>query len=97
MEPDSESVMLEPNLENLLNHALGSGEAAGAVNFITLKTILESILHKLNLTNDPPKSSIFDKSQSDVQNRLEKLGLVRKRQFIEWRKFSPILRFLQRF
>lgn len=71
-----ESQLLEPNLVELLNHALGSGESAGACNFITLKTILESILQRLNISSEtakplPPSESHY----YDVKNRLENLGL----------------------
>lgn len=64
----------EPSLVELLDTALGSGELAGAVNFISLKSILESILQRLSISSDVPKHlPPTESNYYDVKNRIENL------------------------
>ena len=81
------------NLAELLDQALGSGEDAGAVNFNLLKSVLGSVLDKLEIANDTPKdlpsddkkSLADDKKSSDLQNRLDDLGLFPQKQLLVFR------------
>jgi len=64
---------IEPNMLDLLGHALGSGEQAGAVNFPTLRIILESILSKLNISHESGKPAFSENYFHSVSNRIDNL------------------------
>jgi len=76
MEEAAASEPHELDLFELLNNALGSGEYAGAVNFNTLKQILESLLLNRNVTPGKAAPASFNQSHfNKFENRLANLEL----------------------